>query len=189
MAIEQHVSMMTYAEWKALPEGTPGELIEGEYVVAPAPRFRHQHIVINIAHAIRNFLDEHPEFGIVAIAPVDVELKTKDPAIVLQPDVLFVSAAREGIIQDVVEGPPDLAVEVVSPGSTRRDAVRKRYLYERYGVKEFWLVWPEDERIDVISGEGFHDQRELGVGDVLTTPLLPGLELPVAKVFQKRPGR
>jgi Uma2 family endonuclease len=120
-----------------------------------------------------------------------VVLRAERPAIVVQPDVLFIAATQEEIIQDVVRGAPDLVVEVVSPGSERADGVVKRDLYAAHGVREYWLVWPDEARIDVFTradGPVYPAPRSFGPGERVETPLLPGFALEVDRVFAGRAG-
>ena len=87
-----------------------------------------------------------------------------------------------------VQGAPDLVIEIGSPGTRKRDETIKRHLYERSGVSEYWVVDPEVDVVRVYrrEGEGFGRaiERSREAGDVVATPLLPGLELPLARVFR-----
>ena len=114
-------------------------------VKAPAPLTRHQIVVGNL----RSLLELRPRRGLgeVLVAPCDVILADD---VVLQPDLLFVSEARRTIIKERgIFGPPDLAIEILSKGSVRRDTVRKLGLYGRYGIREYWIVDPDEDRIEV----------------------------------------
>lgn len=185
MALEQGRPPMSYADVLLLPPESPGEVIDGELIVTPAPSPYHQHIADTLLIALRAFLDGHPGTGVAFSAPIDVVLRVERPAIVVQPDLVFIEAARTGIIAAAVMGPPTLAVEVVSPSSTRLDAVRKRELYAQFGVLEYWLVWPEEQRIDVIALAGAGAAREFGPADILTSEVLPGFQLDVTRVFAR----
>ena len=190
MALEQRPIRLSYADFLKLPPESPGELIDGELTMTPSPIFHHQVIADRIMRHLGAYLDEHPEAGVACSAPMDVVLRADSPAIVVQPDVLFVSAAREGIIDRVVLGAPDLVVEVVSASTVRIDAIRKRDLYAEYGVEEYWLVWPDDERVDVFRGikNGWYaGPRTLAAGENLASPLLPGFELAIDRIFAHRP--
>ena len=117
-------------------------------------------------------------------APLDVILTRFD---VVEPDLLYVSRDRSAVLKDWVRGAPDLVVEVGSPSTRKRDETIKRTLYEREGVVEYWIV---DPKIDVVrvyrrKGDRFERPAELSraAGDVLTTALLPGLELPLSEIF------
>lgn len=191
MALEKRPAMLSYADFLKLPPDRPGEVIEGEFVVGPSPFFRHQYIAGTIGTYLRVFLDENPEIGLTCMAPMDVVLRAERPAIVVQPDVLFISAERASIVENVVNGAPDLAVEVVSPSTGHIDAIRKRELYARHGIREYWLVWPEEERVDVfvLDGDRYGEPGSLVAGDTLTSRLLPGWQLAVEKVFTRPRGR
>jgi Uma2 family endonuclease len=109
---------------------------------------------------------------------------------VLQPDLLWVSPARSALLQRWVHGAPDLAVEVLSPSSRRTDELRKRQRYELFGVTELWIVDPDVEAVRVYCRQGgnagFDRPVQLSAerDDLLTTPLLPALQLRVATLFQ-----
>jgi Uma2 family endonuclease len=106
---------------------------------------------------------------------------------VLEPDVLFVSNARLHYIgEDNLSGPPDLAVEVISESTKRLDREIKLKQYALYGVSEYWLVDPEGNTVDVHRlKEGEYELAErLGFRDTLTSPLFPGLKLPVASLWE-----
>jgi Uma2 family endonuclease len=191
MAIENLPALLDYADYLKLPDEPRGEVVEGVFTMVPGPNFNHQTIQHKLAHLIQLYLDDRPEVGVVCPAPMDVVLRRERPALILQPDLLFITAARMAIVENHVMGAPDLVVEIISPSSVRMDSVRKREFYARFGIQEFWLVWPVEERIDVFRlADGGYGEAETfePSGVPLTTPLLPGFELPVAKVFT-RPGK
>jgi Uma2 family endonuclease len=108
---------------------------------------------------------------------------------VLEPDLLYISQARlaQVLTEKNVQGAPDLVVEVGSPSTRRRDEKLKYQVYERFGVSEYWVVDPD---LDVVKVHRLVDGRyvkaqELSLenGDVLTTPLLPDLEIPLTRLF------
>ena len=108
---------------------------------------------------------------------------------VFAPDLLYVyrecAAALDG--GQHVKGAPDLVIEIGSPGTRQRDETIKRRRYEQFGVAEYWVVDPEIDVLRVYRREGdaFARPVELSreAGDVLTTPLLPGLETPLSRVL------
>lgn len=112
---------------------------------------------------------------------------------VVEPDLLYMSnaRAREVLTAANVQGVPELVIEIGSPSTRKRDETIKRRLYEREGVSEYWVVDPDIDVIRVYrrEGDGFSRARELSAeaGDVLTTPLFDGLELPLVRVFHE-PG-
>ncbi|MFY9824018.1 MAG: Uma2 family endonuclease [Thermoanaerobaculia bacterium] len=178
---------LTYEDYLYFPEdGRRHELIDGEHYVTAAPNIKHQTIAANLAGDLRNFVRPR-DLGRVWPAPTDVVLSKSD---VVQPDVLFVSKGRLHLAAggENIQGAPDLVVEVFSPKTRRTDAVTKRHLYEKYGVQEYWMVDPELETVEVyrLGGGIFRREAELSAEqeDVLTTPLLPGLEIPLAEIFE-----
>jgi Uma2 family endonuclease len=116
---------------------------------AASPVFAHQiattRLTVLLDRAARD-----ARAGVVCVSPIDVVLD-RDNAIVVQPDIVFVSRARRTIIRDRVEGAPDLVVEVISASTARRDRGAKLRLYQRYGVRECWLVTPDEWTIEVIE--------------------------------------
>ena len=109
---------------------------------------------------------------------------------VVEPDLLYLSNERaaEVLTSANVQGVPELVVEIGSPGNAEARRDDQTTLYERAGVSEYWVVDPELDVIRVYrrDGERFGRPRELSAeaGDVLTTPLLPGLELPLTRIFR-----
>lgn len=176
---------LTYEDFLGFPEdGKRHELIDGEHYVTPAPSIRHQSIVAALTHWLRAHVLE-AGLGLVLPAPVDVVLSEHD---VVEPDLVFVSEERrDRVTEPNIQGAPDLVVEVLSDSTRRRDEITKRHLYELYGVREYWLIDPELETVKVWrAGErGFEPRTELSLerGDVLTTRVVPGFELPLSRLF------
>lgn len=186
MSPKGHPVKFTYEDYLLFPEGGKRhELIEGEHFMTPAPNMRHQEISRNLLLAIGIFLKTHP-IGKIFDAPCDVLLSNLD---VVQPDLLFVSSSRFSIITEKnVQGPPDLVVEIISETTRKTDEVIKRKLYERHGISEYWIVDPELETIKVyrMTDQGYARTAEHSKenGDMLTTPLLPGLQIPLTEIFE-----
>ena len=178
---------LTYDDFVLFPDdGMRHELIDGEHYVTPAPNFVHQRIVGDIYFLIRTWLEQHA-IGQIYLSPFDVVFSRFD---VVEPDLLYMSNDRAAqVLTDAnVQGVPELVIEVGSPSTRRRDETIKRRLYERSGVSEYWVVDPELELVrGYRAGEkGFAKPVELSLeaGDVLTTPLLAGLELPLSRIFR-----
>ena len=177
---------LSYEDFLGFPEdGKRHELIDGEHYVTPSPFVRHQILVSRLLRALADHVDEQ-DLGLVLPAPMDVVLSEHD---VVEPDLLFVSRERSNRITEAnVQGAPDLVVEILSPGTRHRDEITKRHLYEAHDIREYWIVDPELETVKVWrrSGSGFERSAELSVeeGDTLTTPLLPGLEIPLSWLFE-----
>ena len=171
----------TYRDYLLLPEGDRRELIEGDFHVVPAPSIRHQTVAANLGTLLRERVRRN-RLGIILWAPTDVVLS---PETVVQPDILFVSNERRGIIMEAnVSGAPDLVVEILSPGTAERDRELKLNLYARYGVREYWIVDPEDETVEVMEfgSEGPLDVRRYDAGSV-ESRLLPGLSVTLDDIF------
>jgi Uma2 family endonuclease len=182
------VVKLTYDDFVHFPDdGKRHELIDGEHYVTPSPNVRHQHISGRLHLLIGNWLEAHP-IGRLFYAPLDVVLSDID---VVEPDLLYLSNERAAQVLTPLHarGVPELVVEIASKGTRRRDETIKRRLYERAGVTEYWVVDPEIDVMRVYRREGDAFGRALELlreaGDVLTTPLLPGLEIPLARVFRE----
>lgn len=190
MASEVSARLLSYDDYARRSDPTRGEVVEGRFVVTPAPSGLHQLVVLRLAQRLQNHLDVRPT-GTLFIAPYDVVLRAERPAIIVQPDLVFVAAAsRHRLTPANLQGPPDLVVEVVSPTSVAMDTVKKRRLYAAHGVAEYWLVWPEAERVERYTFEAggqFGKPALLEPGEVVTTPLLPGFALAIADLFAGLP--
>ena len=173
----------TVADYMTTPEDKRYQLLDGEVILAPAPTDKHQAIVVALLVAMYQFVHQHG-LGWVRVSPYDVVLSDTDVA---QPDILFVSNARSGIITEAnIQGAPDLVVEVLSPGTARYDRGYKRTLYGRHGVLEYWLVDPAAETVEVLTAgdAGLTLAATYRCGDVLTSSLLTGLTLDLEPVFR-----
>ncbi len=176
---------LTYADFLLFPDdGKRHELIDGAHYVTPSPKLKHQAIVGNLYWLIRSFLTDHP-IGNAYLSPLDVVLSDID---VVEPDLLFVASEQLDILTERnVSGPPTLVVEVLSESTRRRDETLKMKLYERMGVREYWMVDPEAETVNVYraAAERFERVCALSVetNDSLTTPALPGRSLALAAIF------
>jgi len=177
---------LTYDDYVQFPDdGKRHEIIEGDHYMTPAPKAKHQTAALNLSLAIGGFVKNHG-LGLVFIAPFDLILSDEN---VVQPDLLFVSAARTAIVtEDNVQGAPDLVIEILSELSRKKDEVTKRKLYERFGVQEYWVVDPELEIVKIfkLAQEKYGRAVELSkeTNDVLTTELLAGFSLAVSEIFE-----
>ena len=139
---------ITWQDVQQMPDdGNRYEAIEGDLYVTPAPTPRHQILLLRLYDALAAVLREH-HGGVLLVAPVGVEFPGTGEGV--QPDILFVSDERRGIIQDTsLKGAPDLVVEILSPSTASRDRRKKLQLYERQGVGEYWIVDPDENAVDV----------------------------------------
>ena len=171
-------------DYMAIPEGDERrhELIDGELTLAPAPIPVHQLVVGRLFILLSDFLEDSP-IGTLFIAPIDVVLSDYD---VLQPDLVFISTPRLGIVGERnVQGPPDLVVEVLSPSTEDRDRILKASRYLRFGVPEYWIVDPVARTVEVLrAGQTeFETQRVYTEGTHVESPTFPDLRLETTRVF------
>ncbi len=178
---------LTYDDFVQFPDdGLRHELIDGEHYVTPSPNTKHQSVSINLTVLIGGWLERNP-IGRLFHAPFDVVFSRFD---VVEPDLLYLSNARaaEALTPMHVRGVPELVIEIGAPSTRKRDETLKRRLYEQSGVSEYWVIDPELDAIRVYrrEGDGFGRVVELSAAasDVLTTTLLPGLEIPLSRVFR-----
>ncbi|HEY5616470.1 MAG TPA: Uma2 family endonuclease [Vicinamibacterales bacterium] len=179
---------LTYDDFVNFPDdGKRHELIDGEHYVTPSPSTKHQRVSANLHLLIGNWLEEHP-IGRVFYAPYDVVFSDFD---VVEPDLLYLSNERAAqVITPLhVRGAPELVIEIASRGTRKRDETIKRRLYERSGVSEYWVVDPDIDVVRVYRREGDRLGRPLELSreasDVLTSALLPGLTLPLTRIFRE----
>lgn len=171
---------LTYDDYLLIPDdGLRHEIIDGEHYVNPAPNRSHQQVQMNLILALGKHVRAH-RLGYVYAAPFDVVLSRVD---VVQPDILFVSNAREELFTEAnLQGSPDLAIEILSPSTRRIDRTLKLRRYELFGVDEYWLVDPDAEQVEIYRRSS--DRLELiATTDPIATSLLPGLELSIAEIF------
>lgn len=131
-----------------MPEdGNRYEAIGGELHVSPPPKHRHQWVAANLFAALHDLL-VRPGYGRLYFAPIGVEFPETEEGV--QPDLLFISTGHLGLItEDWIRGAPDLVIEILSPGTARRDRTVKRQLYERQGVPEYWMVDLDAKQVEV----------------------------------------
>jgi len=170
-------SQLTYADLQAFPEDNlRRELIDGELIVTAAPRTRHQIVVANLTARLWLYANDHG--GQVFPAPTDVYFSDTN---VVEPDVLFVRAENLAQIEKgFVRSAPDLVVEISSPSTRKLELVRKRQLYERFEVPEYWYV---DIEVDLVQlyrlNPGYGVAHIAGRGDTIEASAVPGFSVGV----------
>ena len=176
----------TINDYMSTPNEKRYQLLDGELLVAPSPTRKHQTISGQLYLTMTQFVTQS-QLGQVWYAPLDVILSNHD---VVQPDILFVSNARANILTEAnVQGAPDLVVEILSPATAQHDREYKRILYSRHGVREYWLVDPEENMVEVWtdrdseSGTGLVLAAAYQRGDTLASLLLEGLNIPLEALF------
>ncbi len=176
-------SKMNYDRYCLLPDdGYQYEVFDGELVMTPAPIPKHQQIVVRLTTALEKFVEEN-KLGQVYVAPVDVVF---NQLTILQPDVLYVRENRLHIVgEEAIEGAPDLAVEVLSRSTLRKDRVRKLAFYSEFVVLEYWIVDPINKCIELYErkGEDLKLSQIFSAEEILESVVLPGFRLPIARVF------
>ena len=179
---------LTYDDFLLFPEGDGlrHEIIDGVHYVTAAPNLRHQDLVGRLYLAMGNFLAAHPGIGHVFLSPLDVVFTRHD---IVEPDLLFVAGDQKSILTEAnIQGAPAIVVEVLSKSTRSRDHRIKKALFERGGVREYWMVDPDRSQVIVClrDADGFHVCTPLSAADraVLTTPLLPGFSLSLSEFFQ-----
>lgn len=174
---------LTYADLASFPDdGLRRELIDGELIVSPSPRLRHQEVLARLYLLFGNHVAASGG-GKVYFAPLDVLFSDTN---VVEPDLLFVADDRLEILTEMnVQGSPTLVVEVLS--NPRIDRVRKRDLYARFGVAEYWVVDPDADRVEVhrLHGDAYAKPEILEPGETLTYNRLPGLQIDLRKLFAR----
>lgn len=172
----------TYADYLGTPDDERYELVEGDLVMTPSPVPGHQ----RISRKIQFFLDRHVtenDLGEIFNAPCDVYLDDKN---VVQPDILFITKNRMEIIGEKnIQGAPDLVIEIISESSAYRDMVHKKKIYAEFGVKEYWIVVPESESVEVyvLKGKLYQIFGVYFKKDSLESPYLNNFKMPLKDVF------
>ncbi|MFQ5901966.1 MAG: Uma2 family endonuclease [Thermodesulfobacteriota bacterium] len=172
----------TYEDYLKTPDDERYELIEGELIMTPSPKTDHQRISGRIDFALRRFVEEN-DLGEVFYAPYDVYLDEEN---CVQPDILFVSKERLNIIgENNIQGAPDLAVEIVSEGSVYRDVIQKKIIYARSGIKEYWIIAPQEKMVEVyfLKGKGYQLIKTCFYDDTLQSRLLKGFRVELKEIF------
>ncbi|MCY7349710.1 MAG: Uma2 family endonuclease [Cytophagaceae bacterium] len=171
------------ADFENLPPGPPYyELINGTPTMSPSPIYSHQRLSRDLLIKLHLFVIER-DLGEALCAPMDVEF---DPENVFQPDIFFIANAQRHIIQEEkkIVGSPDLVMEILSKNKID-DVVKKRYFYEIFGVKEFWLIDLQKKTIEVLENQDMefirysYAKRE---GEV-ESKLLPGFKVSLQSLF------
>ncbi len=175
----------TYKDYLKLNDDKRYEVIKGRLYEMPAPVPLHQKVSRNLGFTLWGFIKKF-EMGEIYYSPIDVVLSED---VVLQPDIVFVSKGRMNIIgEKAIMGSPDLVVEIVSPTTIRRDTVVKKEIYETFGVKEYWLVYPDERAIEVWAlGEGGrYELYSFAEKDgKVKSEVLKGLEVDLKEVFDE----
>jgi Uma2 family endonuclease len=174
----------TYQDLLTIPEDRNRyELFDGDLVVTPAPGVEHQLAVGNIYAMLRAHVQTH-QLGLLLVAPVDICFAED---VVVQPDVVFVSAGRTSLVgKRRIEGAPDLIVEVLSPSTEERDRGYKFKLYAQQGVREYWLADPEARSLEIhtLTESGYQLVGRFTHDAVLRSKLFPDLTSTITGLWE-----
>ena len=170
--------MLTYKDYAALtpPDSGNYELHNGQIVYMASPTPSHQRIARRLTTQIDNFLAQN-KLGEVFFAPLDTVF---DEINTLQPDVLFIAKERSSIIgKKKIEGAPDFVVEIQSEGNTAKEMGYKKYIYETFMVREYWVINLKKETITkYLNEEG--EFRQVGIfqkGEEVASDVLGGFQV------------
>jgi len=173
----------TYHDYLNLPEdGKRYEVINGELVMVEAPNTIHQNIIIKIIYEIEDFLRQQ-KIGKIFCSPTDIKFNDTN---VVQPDILFISKERLNIItENNINGAPNLIMEILSPGTAYYDLIGKKELYEQFGVKEYWIVDPRKQRVDVYQNvkQQFELDQRIELEGIVTSVVIKGFEINYENIF------
>ena len=176
----------TYADYLTWRLKERVELIKGKiFKMSPAPSIRHQQIVGNLFFDFKLFLKKNP--CQVFVAPIDVRLMKKGQKdTIVQPDICVICDSKK-LDEQGCNGPPDLIIEILSPGNSRKERKEKFELYEENGVQEYWLVETSEDSIIIytLNNEGKYIGSKPYVPDeIIHSTIIPGLQVPVKEVFE-----
>ncbi len=174
---------ITYADYLIIDDNNRYEIFNGELYMVPAPSTNHQSVSRNLEFLIWNFVKQKG-LGNVFDAPIDIVFDDDE---VFQPDIVFIKSENQSIIgKNAIQGVPDLIVEIVSPSSTFYDTIEKKDIYRKYGVKEYWIIFPDEKVIEVLSlekGEYLEFCKSKKEG-IVKSKILEGLEINSKDVFE-----
>ena len=175
---------LTYQDYADLDGGERYELLDGELILAAAPDEDHQTASLQMIVRMNAFVNEN-DLGRVFHAPYDVLFADTD---VVQPDLLFVSKERYHIRTPAnIQGAPDLAVEILSPSSSRRDWHDRREQYARHRVREYWIIDPTNRIVSVLQlrDDVLEIEQTCTEGDTAESLVLRGFSVSLAELFQE----
>lgn len=179
---------LTYEQFlEQLDEDTLAEWVDGEVVYLSPAGLEHQMILGWLMRYLGAFLDTNP-IGVVLSAPFQMRLLRSERG--REPDLLFVSNQNlHRLHETYLEGGADLVVEVTSPESLLRDRGEKRAEYELEGIREYWIINPDERRVDflVLSEDGRYERRREDADGVYHSEVLKGFKLPVRWLWERPP--
>lgn len=178
-------NLITYEDYLTFPDndGIRKEIIEGELYMTPAPSTRHQLILKRIFRILDDYVLQNG-LGEVLFAPCDVIFSSIN---VMQPDILFISNENLKILTEKnIQGAPDLLIEILSPFSLDNDRIYKKMAYEKFGVKEYWIVDPVEKSIEIwtLKAKKFELFLKAQQFESFQSPLLKDLKFDLSDIFR-----
>lgn len=181
----------TYTDYQTWPDDERWELIEGEaWDMSPAPNTRHQGISMILSGEIYNYLKDKP--CTIFAAPFDVRLQEEEDSSeneiisVVQPDIAVI-CNKEKIDKKGCLGAPDIVIEILSPSTAFKDETNKLKLYEKHGIREYWIVNPEANYIIIyhLKGNRFNKPEYYRDNDIIESSVLKDLRINLADIFKQ----
>ncbi|MBM3143538.1 MAG: Uma2 family endonuclease [Chloroflexi bacterium] len=183
LKVESRPKKMTYEEFLVwADEDTLAEWVSGEVIMTSPASLRHQEISVFLGTVLRAFVEAH-DLGKVIVAPFQMKVGESGR----EPDLIFVAEThRERLKETYLDGPADLAVEIISPESGDRDRGEKFYEYEAVGIPEYWLIDPQREQAEFyqLDEKGHYQLIRPDEEGVYISKILTGLSLPLAWLWQ-----
>lgn len=171
---------MTAEDLLKMPDdGNRHELIKGELLTMPLPKHAHGYVCAKLIMILGNYVEANDLGQVCAESGFKLE---SDPDTVIGPDVSFTKKHRITNPSGYVSGPPDLAIEVRSPGDRRGKVERKATMWLDFGTRSLWLVNPRNRTVEVIHADG--NRRLFHESDELVDDTLPGFRVAVSKIFE-----
>jgi Uma2 family endonuclease len=172
---------LTFTDYEKIPEdGFRHEIIEGEEFMTPAPEVPHQRVSAKLVRILQEHLGQS-KAGEVLFAPVDVVLSQED---IVQPDIIIIASDHANrVTQKNIQGAPDLVIEILSPSTAPVDRGRKLALYDRAGVREYWIVDPAAKTAEVHEFGSPRRRRAYQEGQSFESAIFPGLTVRLTDIF------
>lgn len=167
-------------DYEGLPDEARCELLYGRLFISPSPNPRHQVVVAAIWAALHRIA--RAAGGIAFVAPLDVVLADHS---VVQPDVIYLGEQKRGLVGERLDGVPDLVVEVLSAGTSRRDRGDKLALYAETGIREYWIVDPAERQVEFLVNDGGRFVVALPAGAVYSSQALPEVHLDLLALWRE----
>jgi Uma2 family endonuclease len=180
--LELKEKKLTIKDYEKLPEGSPYQLIKGALIMSPAPSYYHQEVEKKVFLILYENIEKRKN-GKVFIAPFDVYLDDEN---VYQPDIVVIlKNSKAKVSEKGIEGTPDIVIEIISPSTAYYDLIEKKEVYEKYGVKEYWIIDPKSKTFEIYlnSESGFELFSKTKIKGLVKSQIL-NLELNVEEIFE-----